>query len=134
VDQTYPTAHLKLDLLQSTAAAELTGEIDQLPPIFSAIKVDGQPLYKRARRGETVEIKPRRVRVDRFDLSNFTGTSVDFTIGCSKGTYVRSLAYDLGAAVGSGGYLTALRRTEVGPYQVEGAWELEQLLAAIDHH
>jgi tRNA pseudouridine55 synthase len=133
VDEHFPTDHLSLEALQKASRA-LTGDIQQVPPVFSAIKVDGQPLYKRARRGEVVEVKARPVRVHHFELSNFTGTSVDFSIGCSKGTYIRSLAHDLGRAVGSGGYLTALRRTSVGPYRVEKAWELEQLLAAIDRH
>ncbi|PPK86378.1 tRNA pseudouridine synthase B [Neolewinella xylanilytica] len=130
-DAEYPTAHIDLAALR-TAAAELTGPIQQVPPMYSALKVDGQPLYKRARRGETIEVKPRPVTVHHFDLENFTGTSVDFSIGCSKGTYIRSLAHDLGRAVGSGGYLTALRRTEVGPYHIDTAWQLEELLAAID--
>ena len=130
VDQHYPTDHLTLDALQKQAD-QLSGPIDQLPPIFSAIKVDGQPLYKRARRGETVDIKPRRVTVHQFALDHFTGTTVDFTVACSKGTYIRSLAHDLGQAVGSGGYLVALRRTAVGPYRVEDAWELEELLETI---
>ena len=130
VDERYPTDHLTLEMLQE-AAARLTGDLQQLPPVFSAIKVDGQPLYKRARRGEQIEVQPRAVRVDRFELENFTGTSVDFTVACGKGTYVRSLAHDLGAAVGSGGHLTALRRTAVGPYRIEEAWELESLLESI---
>jgi tRNA pseudouridine55 synthase len=133
IDETFPTDHLSLDRLRE-ASTQFTGAIDQVPPVFSAIKVDGQPLYKRARRGEKVAVKSRPVRVDRFELSNFTGTSVDFTISCSKGTYIRSLAHDLGRSVGSGGYLTALRRTAVGPYRVEDAWELETLLKSVDAH
>ena len=129
-DGHYPTDHLTLELLQTHAQA-FTGSIEQTPPMYSAIKVDGQPLYKRARRGEVIEVKARTVEVSRFDLSNFTGQSVDFAIDCSKGTYIRSLAHDLARSAGSGGYLTALRRTAVGPYGVEDAWVLEELLAAI---
>ncbi|WP_116124510.1 tRNA pseudouridine(55) synthase TruB [Lewinella sp. IMCC34183] len=130
VDSTFPVAHLTLEHLRA-AAASLTGDLQQLPPVYSAIKVDGQPLYKRARRGEAIEVKARPVRVDRFELSNFTGESVDFHVACGKGTYVRSLAHDLGQAVGSGGHLTALRRVSVGPYRIEEAWQLEELLEAI---
>ena len=129
-DATYPTDHLTLDLLRERAQ-QFTGAIEQIPPMYSAIKVDGQPLYKRARRGETIEVKARTVEVSQFELSNFTGQSVDFAISCSKGTYIRSLAHDLALAAGSGGYLTALRRTAVGPYRVEEAWVLEELLAVI---
>ncbi|THH41567.1 tRNA pseudouridine(55) synthase TruB [Neolewinella litorea] len=130
IDETYPTGHLDLPLLQR-AAAQFIGPIEQLPPVYSAIKVDGQPLYKRARRGEKVTVQPRAVRVDRFDLHNFTGETVDFTVTCGKGTYIRSLAYDLGQAVDSGGHLVALRRTAVGPYRIEDAWQLDDLLDAI---
>ena len=130
VDAHYPTDHLSLDTLQD-AARRFTGAIDQVPPMYSALKVDGQPLYKRARRGELIEIKARPVTVHQFDLKNFTGRTVDFEIRCSKGTYIRSLAHDLGQAVGSGGYLTALRRTSVGPYGIDAAWALDDLLQAI---
>ncbi len=129
-DTHYPTEHLSLKLLRQHTQ-QFTGLIEQVPPMYSAIKVDGQPLYKRARRGETIEVKARSVEVSQFDLSNFTGASVDFAISCSKGTYIRSLAHDLARAAGSGGYLTALRRTAVGPYRVEDAWVLEELLEAI---
>ncbi len=131
VDEQFPTDHLTLEGLRETAR-QFTGDIQQVPPMYSAIKVDGQPLYKRARRGETIEINPRQVSVPHFELSNFIGDRVDFRIACSKGTYIRSLANDLAAAAGSGGYLTALRRTSVGPYRIEDAWELEELLQVID--
>ncbi len=130
VDEEFPTEHITTDALLA-AAAELTGDLQQLPPIYSAIKVDGQPLYKRARQGELIEVKPRAVRVDDFTVTDIRPTEVDFDITCGKGTYIRSLAYDLGKAVKSGGYLTALRRTEVGPYAIEGAWSVEDLLEAI---
>lgn len=129
-DATFPTEHLTLERLEE-AARQFTGPIEQLPPMYSAIKVDGQPLYKRARRGEKIEVKARPITVHRFELSDFTGDSVDFEIECSKGTYIRSLAHDLGGAAGSGGYLTKLRRTVVGPYRIEEAWILEELLDKI---
>ena len=130
VDETFPTDHVTTDALLA-AARSLTGDLQQLPPIYSAIKVDGQPLYKRARKGETVEVKPRAVRVDEFTLTDIRPDAVDFDVRCGKGTYIRSLAYDLGKAVDSGGYLTALRRTEVGGYGIGGAWSVEELLLAI---
>ncbi|MBB4078159.1 tRNA pseudouridine55 synthase [Lewinella aquimaris] len=130
-DAFFPTEHLTLDMLRETAL-RFTGDIEQVPPMYSAVKVDGQPLYKRARRGEHIEVQPRPVTVHEFALDNFTGTSVDFAISCSKGTYIRTLANDLAEAAGSGGYLTALRRTAVGPYNIEDAWQLDDLLEVID--
>lgn len=131
VNATYPTEHIT-DQLVEEAAARLTGDLQQLPPIYSAIKVDGQPLYKRARNGEQVEVKPRPVTVHAFEITRIELPEVDFKISCSKGTYIRSLAHDLGKELNSGGYLTALRRTEVGPYAEGDMWELDELLAAID--
>ncbi|MEM9836829.1 MAG: tRNA pseudouridine(55) synthase, partial [Bacteroidota bacterium] len=129
-DQQFPTDHITADLL-SAAAAELTGAIEQIPPMFSAIKVDGQPLYKRARKGESIEIEARPVTINRFDLTRMALPEVDFLVDCSKGTYIRSLAYDLGKKVNSGAYLTALCRTKVGAYRLEDAWQVEDLFAHI---
>lgn len=130
VDARFPTDRLSIEVLREAAVA-FTGNIQQTPPMYSAIKVNGQPLYKLARRGQTVEVKSRPVAVAQFDLGNFTGEAVDFEISCSKGTYVRTLAHDLASAAGSGGYLTALRRTRVGKYRIEDAWNLDELLDSI---
>ena len=130
VDATYPTEHITEELILA-AAQSLTGPQEQLPPMFSAIKVDGEPLYKRARRGEMIEVKARPVTVHEFRITRIELPEVDFVISCSKGTYIRSLAYDLGKALDSGGYLTALRRTVVGPYGEGDMWNLEELLAQI---
>ena len=130
IDATYPTDHITEEKILA-AAASLTGPLEQLPPMFSAIKVDGQPLYKRARRGEMIEVKPRPITVHEFRITRVALPEVDFVIFCSKGTYIRSLAYDLGKALDSGGYLTALRRTVVGPYGEEAMWDLEALLQEI---
>lgn len=130
VDATFPTEHITEEKILA-AAKSLTGDLQQLPPIFSAIKVDGQPLYKKARRGEMVEVKPRPVTVHEFRITRIEMPEVDFVISCSKGTYIRSLAYDLGKALDSGGYLTALRRTQVGPYTEEKMWNLDELLTHI---
>lgn len=130
VSEIFPTEHITDEMIRA-AAADLTGDLQQLPPIFSAIKVDGQPLYKKARRGEMVEVKPRPVTVHEFTITRIELPEVDFVISCSKGTYIRSLAHDIGKALNSGGYLSALRRTVVGPYTEDKMWDLEELLAKI---
>ncbi|MEM9930218.1 MAG: tRNA pseudouridine(55) synthase TruB [Bacteroidota bacterium] len=130
IDATYPTEHITEEQILA-AAANLTGALEQLPPIFSAIKVDGQPLYKKARKGIEVEVKPRPVTVHAFKITRIAIPEVDFEIICSKGTYIRSLAYDFGKALDSGGYLTALRRTTVGPFVEKDMWTVEELLELI---
>jgi tRNA pseudouridine55 synthase len=106
-----------------------TGEIVQVPPMHSALKRDGRPLYELARAGEVVERRPRRVTIRSLRLLAFDGTEAVLTVDCSKGTYVRVLAEDLGAAMGCGAYLSALRRTRVGPLSIDAAVGLEALQA-----
>lgn len=130
-DQEYPYDHLTPEILRN-AAQKFTGKIQQLPPMFSAIKVDGQPLYKKARKGIKVEVKAREVEVFEFDLTRIELPEVDFRIRCSKGTYIRSLAHDIGQAVESGAFLSNLRRTAIGDYRVEDAWKIEDFIAQID--
>lgn len=127
IDETFPTDHITPELLE-TARRQFLGDIEQVPPIFSAIKVDGQPLYKKARRGEQVEIKARNVHIFEFTFTRIELPEVDFYVRCSKGTYIRSLAHDLGKAVQSGGHLTALRRTSIGDHSITDAWNLEELI------
>jgi len=125
----------------SIAASDLTGELDQMPPQFSAKKVDGVTAYKAARLGKTVALKTKRVTVNSFDIISFETLTipggdfevldVKFEVVCSKGTYIRSIAHDLGKALGVGGTLTALRRTRSGSFTSEKAWELEELLDAV---
>lgn len=105
------------------------GEISQIPPIYSAIKVNGKKLYDYARQGQDIEIKPRKVTISKIELKEFdkTSQSAKITVACSKGTYIRSIAYDLGAKLGCGGYLTALERTKAGKFQVNTAIKLEDL-------
>lgn len=105
----------------AAALRSLTGEIEQVPPAYSAVKVRGERLYRAARRGETVEAPPRRVRVDAFDLLAFVSPSFDFRVECSGGTYVRRLVADAGDRLGCGAHLTALRRTSIGPFDVAAA-------------
>ena len=131
-DATYPTDHITTELLE-VARQKFLGDIEQYPPQFSAIKVNGVPLYKTARRGERVEVKPRPVHLFRFDLEKINMPEVDFFVECSKGTYIRSLAHDFGKALNSGAYLTRLCRTAIGEYRLEDAWELEDLLKIIEN-
>jgi tRNA pseudouridine55 synthase len=127
IDQNFPIDHITPEMLEQ-AKQQFLGDIEQVPPIFSAIKVDGQPLYKKARRGETVEIKARNVHIYEMKLTRIELPEVDFYVKCSKGTYIRSLAHDLGKAVGSGAHLTALRRISIGDFSIEKAWELDPLI------
>jgi tRNA pseudouridine55 synthase len=125
-----PTTHLsEQDIITATSA--FTGDIEQLPPMYSAVKVGGERLYKKARRGEEIERRPRQVRVDRFDITKVDGPDVHFEIACSKGTYIRSLANDLGKALEVGGHLVALRRTHIGDISVDTAWTLDALREAL---
>ena len=129
VDERKPADHLT-DADVEAARQGFVGEIEQQPPIYSAIKVGGERLYKKARRGETnetVAIKARPVTITRFDLTARRGAEVDFIVECSKGTYIRSLAHDFGEALGVGGHLTALRREAIGPFGVDEAWTLDAL-------
>jgi tRNA pseudouridine55 synthase len=111
----------------SEALPNFRGLIDQIPPMFSAIKVQGQPLYKYARMGKELEREPRTVHIGRFDLQTVSGSKATALIECSGGTYIRSLAHDLGQAMGCGAFLTALRRTSVGKFRVEDACSLDQI-------
>ncbi len=155
VDAVFPTDHLTDDLLQA-AVTQFTGEIRQIPPVFSAVKVDGRRVYKNARTGEEVELPERTVSIDAFEIGplrpvppplyrevrtiskkgapillhpdHAAGVQVDFRVVCSKGTYIRTLANDLGRAVDSGAYLSSLRRTRTGGFSVEDAWTVEDLI------
>lgn len=131
-DATFPIDHITLELLEE-ARQQFLGTIQQVPPMFSAIKVDGQPLYKKARKGEMVQVEPREVHIYHFEITRVALPEIDFLVDCSKGTYIRALAHDFGKAIGSGAYLTALRRTAIGEYQVDNAWQLDALVEHIKH-
>lgn len=107
------------------------GEIEQVPPLYSAVHVDGKRAYKLARKGEEVELEARTVRIDAIDILAYDYPHLRVEVRCGKGVYVRSLARDLGKALGTGGYLSGLRRTAVGPYTVEEAVTAERLLQPI---
>ena len=117
VNATFPTEHITEALIQETIL-QFSGEIDQKPPVFSAIKKDGIRLYEHARAGEEVEIQARKTTIHEFEITRIALPEIDFRVTCSKGTYIRSLAFDFGKALNSGGYLSVLRRTKIGDYDV----------------
>lgn len=118
INATFPTDHITEALILETTK-QFIGEIDQKPPVFSAIKKDGKRLYEHARAGEEIEIEFRKTTIHEFEITRIDLPQIDFRVSCSKGTYIRSLAYDFGMALQSGGHLSALRRTKIGDYCVE---------------
>lgn len=133
VDETFPIAHISEQMIYD-AAKSFEGELDQYPPAHSAIKINGERIYEKARRGETVELKTRRVIINSFAVEKIEMPVIHFRVSCSKGTYIRSLAYDFGKVLQSGAHLSGLRRTKSGDYQVENAWNLEELIQKIKAH
>ncbi|WP_278034675.1 tRNA pseudouridine(55) synthase TruB [Flavobacterium nitratireducens] len=123
IDANFPTAHIDEALIHETVK-QFLGEIDQKPPIFSAIKKDGKRLYEHARAGEEVEISSRKTTIHEFEITRIALPEIDFRVVCSKGTYIRSLAYDFGKALNSGSHLTVLRRTKIGDYDVKNAIDI----------
>jgi tRNA pseudouridine55 synthase len=120
IDARFDIDHISDQTIEE-ARLQFLGEIDQIPPVFSAIKKDGKRLYEHARAGETVEIASRKTTIYEFELTRIALPEIDFRVVCSKGTYIRSLAFDFGKALHSGGHLTALRRTKIGDYAVVNA-------------
>ncbi len=127
IDNTFPTNHITEALIHETTK-QFIGEIDQYPPVFSAIKKDGKRLYEFARAGEDVEIKPRKVTIQAFEITKIDGLNLDFRVVCSKGTYIRSLANDFGKALNSGAHLSVLRRTKIGDFDVKNALSIEDFI------
>lgn len=115
-----------------TARQQLTGEIYQAPPMFSAIKVDGKPLYQRAREGQTLEVPLRKVVIRSFLLSRIALPEIDFEVECSKGTYIRSLVHDFGKLLDAGAYLQRLVRIRSGAFSLSDAWQLDALIQQLD--
>ena len=128
IDQRYPVAHITDEMIRETAV-KFTGDIEQIPPMFSAIKVDGKRAYKSARKGEETIMPARQVNVREFEITRIErkeeAIEIDFRVSCSKGTYIRSLARDFGTELNSGAYLSALRRTRIGNFKVEDAMTIE---------
>lgn len=133
INQTFPVEHLHEELLLKTTR-NLTGEILQKPPVFSAKKIDGERAYEAARRGDEIEMPARKVIIETFDLTNINLPDIDFRIVCSKGTYIRSMAHDFGKELNSGGHLTALRRTKIGNFSVDNAHSIESIINLIQNH
>ncbi|WP_439583372.1 tRNA pseudouridine(55) synthase TruB [Dyadobacter bucti] len=126
-DAEYPTDHITPEILEN-ARLQLVGTIEQTPPIYSALRVDGERLYKKARRGEEIEIKKRIVEISLFEIDPTNFPAVDFKIICSKGTYIRSIVRDFGQLVGSGAYMSALCRTRIGAFELKNAWNLTDFI------
>lgn len=133
IDQTYPTAHITEALLREVLTRFL-GRIEQVPPAFSACKIDGKRAYDLARKGREVELKPKVLVIDEIELLDFNPEKMQATIRvvCSKGTYIRALARDIGQALQSGAHLIALRRTRVGDVRVEDCMKVEDFSAWLD--
>ena len=122
INATFPIEHITDELIKKTTK-QFIGEIQQKPPIFSAIKKNGKRLYELARAGETIEINARLITIHQFEITKINLPEVSFKVVCSKGTYIRSLAYDFGLALQSGAHLSKLRRTKIGDLSVENAVE-----------
>lgn len=130
VNETFPISHITKELIEYTAK-QFVGEIDQIPPIFSALKKDGKRLYELARAGETTEIKSRKINIAEFEITKIDLPKVNFRVVCSKGTYIRSLAYDFGKSLNSGAYLSILRRTKIGDFKVDDGMKIEEFIASL---
>lgn len=127
IDATYPTDHITREAVESVLK-QFTGRIEQVPPKFSACKIDGQRAYNIARKGDEVELKPKILVIDNIELIEFSPTEITVRVVCSKGTYIRALARDIGEALGSGGHLTALRRTRVGDTTVDDCLTVDEMV------
>ena len=123
-NQFYATQHIDMDLIRQTLASFL-GESQQYPPIFSAIKIDGKKLYESARKGKDVELRPRSISIQALELLSVEMPYLTFRVACSKGTYIRSLAHDIGKVMNSGAWLTKLQRTKIGDYELKNALDIQ---------
>lgn len=135
IDATYPYEHITREMVETVLKEQFTGEIMQVPPIFSAISINGKRAYELARKGASEEesgLKPRQVTIESIEVQRFNLPDVEVKIKCSKGTYIRSIARDLGYALQSGGHLVSLRRTRVGEFDVEDALDMEQVKALLE--
>ncbi len=132
-DNIFPFEHITRELIDDKLR-DFIGEIDQIPPIFSALRVNGERAYKKARKGEDFEIKSRKINIYEIDVIGFESPYLELRIVCGKGTYVRSIARDIGKSLGSGAYLTALRRTAIGNYKVENAVGINDFIGKLDEN
>lgn len=132
VNNTFPTENICSEACEQVAQTFL-GEIEQVPPVYSAIWVDGKRSYDLARKGEAVALKSRKVTVTQFKVDTQALPLVNFEVHCSKGTYIRSLAHDFGQKLNNGAYLKSLQRTEIGKYSIENAWTVEKFVEHVKH-
>ncbi len=132
VDATYPTEHITRELVEETLKKFL-GEIQQVPPAFSAVKINGKRAYEYARKGQEVEIKPKTLVIDEIELMEYSQTAIKIRVVCSKGTYIRGLTRDIGEALKSGAHLTSLVRTRIGETKLEDCLTIEQFQSLLDN-
>lgn len=130
INNTFSTSHLTHSLIKETVN-QFIGEIEQFPPIFSALKKEGKRLYEYARAGEKVDIKSRKITIQDFEITAIDNLNIHFKVICSKGTYIRSLAHDFGKALNCGGHLSALRRTKIGSFSVKDALKIDGFIDAL---
>lgn len=130
IDQTFDISAITEEEILAVAKS-FEGEQEQLPPAHSAVKIKGERVYEKARRGEDVELKPRKIIISSFVIEKIEMPNVHFRIKCSKGTYIRSIAHDFGKALNNGAHLSSLRRTMSGDFHVDDAWKLDELIKAI---
>lgn len=131
IDREFPTDHITRNMAEE-ALEKFRGRIMQVPPIYSAVKIDGKRAYKFARKGAEVELKAKPLEIKELELLEFTGESLKIRVVCSKGTYIRALARDIGEALGSGAHLTALRRTRIGDKSEKDALSIEKAIKLIE--
>lgn len=131
IDATYPTEHITRELVDEVIPT-FTGEIWQVPPVYSAVKVEGKRAYDYAREGQEVELKAKLLVIDEIEVLDFSMPLLKIRVVCSKGTYIRALARDIGLALGSGAHLTGLERTRIGDAKLENCWEVEALVQHLE--
>ncbi|MDR1357090.1 MAG: tRNA pseudouridine(55) synthase TruB [Tannerellaceae bacterium] len=132
IDAVYPTEHITRDMVED-ALKSFTGTIEQVPPVFSAVKINGRRAYKFARKGKDVELKPKTLVIDELELVNCTFPFITLRVVCSKGTYIRALARDIGESLQSGAHLTALERTRIGNITLDMCLPVEEIDAFLDN-
>ncbi|NBC82605.1 MAG: tRNA pseudouridine(55) synthase TruB [Bacteroidetes bacterium] len=132
IDRTFPVEHITLEKLKETAI-QFLGEQDQMPPVYSAKKYNGSRAYEFARKGTAIALKSSKITIDQFHVLAYENQEAIVDVRCSKGTYIRSLAHDVGQVLNSGAYLKSLRRTAIGDYQVENALNIEEIEKKIEN-
>jgi tRNA pseudouridine55 synthase len=132
IDQEYPTEHITRELIDETLKGFI-GSIEQRPPDYSAVKVNGKRAYEYARKGQEVEIKKKTLVIDEIEVLEFEGDVLKIRVVCSKGTYIRALARDIGQALNSGAHLTALQRTQIGDFKIDDAIEIEDFIKFLEN-